>query len=147
VLEVEMVKDKDFWYQQWQPVTVNVAALDKAASYDMSKAPVSWLVGQSQTFQVVVTNTSNQTWFSTGTYRTDLDLHFATSAGGSAKQSTWLNSKVFALPANLAPGGTATLNVTFAAPSKAGVFVLEAEMVREHQYWFQNWQAVKVTVS
>ncbi|HEY2599357.1 MAG TPA: N-acetylmuramoyl-L-alanine amidase [Candidatus Dormibacteraeota bacterium] len=147
VLEVEMVKEQDFWYQQWQPVSVNVAALDKAASYDMSKAPVSWLVGQSQTFQVTVTNTSNQTWLSTGTYRTDLDLHFATSAGGSAKQSTWLNSKVFALPGNLPPGGTATLNVTVTAPSKAGSFVLEAEMVKEHQYWFQNWQAVKVTVS
>jgi N-acetylmuramoyl-L-alanine amidase len=147
VLEFEMLKNKDFWYQQWQPVAVNVAASDKAASYDMSQVPTSWLAGQSQTFPVTVTNTSNQTWLSTGTYRTDLDLHFATSGGGAAKQSTWLNSKAFSLPANLPPGGSVTMNVTFAAPSKRGSLVLEAEMVKEHQYWFQNWQAVKVTVS
>lgn len=147
VLEVEMVKEQDFWYQQWQSVSVNVASLDKAASYDMSNVPVSWSAGKSQTFAVTVTNTSNQTWLSTGTYRTDLDLHFAPAAGGSAKQSTWLNSKAFSLPANLAPGGSVTLNLTFTAPSKVGSFVLEAEMVKEHQYWFQNWQAVKVTVN
>jgi hypothetical protein len=147
VLEVEMVKEQDFWFQQWQPVSVNVAAADKAAAYDMSKVPVTWLAGQSQTFPVTVTNTSNQTWLSTGYYRTDLDLHFATSAGGSAKQSTWLNSKAFTLPANVPPGGTVTVNVTFTAPSKTGSLVLEAEMVKEHQFWFQNWQAVKVTVS
>jgi N-acetyl-anhydromuramyl-L-alanine amidase AmpD len=147
VLEAEMVKERDFWYQQWQPIAVNVAAPDKAASYDMSNVPTSWSAGQSQTFAVTVTNTSNQTWLSSGSYRTDLDLHFATAAGGSARQSTWLNSKAFSLPANLAPGGSATLNVTFTAPSKVGSFVLEAEMVKEHQYWFQNWQSVKVTVS
>ena len=147
VLEAEMVKEQDFWYQQWQSVSVNVASLDKAASYDMSNVPVSWSAGTSQTFAVTVTNTSNQTWLSTGTYRTDLDLHFAPAAGGSVKQSTWLNSKAFSLPANLAPGGSVTLNLTFTAPSKVGSFVLEAEMVKEHQYWFQNWQAVKVTVN
>ena len=147
VLEVEMVKEQDFWYQQWQPVTVNVAPIDKAARYDMSQVPTSWRAGQSQTFPVTVTNTSNQTWLSTGYYRTDLDLHFATSAGGSAKQSTWLNSKAFILPASLPPGGTVTLNMTFTAPSRIGSFVLEAEMVKEHQFWFQNWEAVKVTVS
>jgi N-acetyl-anhydromuramyl-L-alanine amidase AmpD/acyl-coenzyme A thioesterase PaaI-like protein len=147
VLEAEMVKEQDFWYQQWQPVSVNVASLDKAASYDMSNVPVSWSAGKSQTFAVTVTNTSNQTWLSTGTYRTDLDLHFAPAAGGSAKQSTWLSSKAFSLPANLAAGGSVTLNLTFTAPSKVGSFVLEAEMVKEHQYWFQNWQAVKVTVN
>jgi hypothetical protein len=147
VLEVEMVKEQGFWFQQWQPVTVNVAAPDKAASYDMSKVPTIWLAGQSQTFQVTVTNTSTQTWLSTGYYRTDLDLHFATVAGGAAKQSTWLNSKAFSLPANVPPGGSVIMNVTFAAPSKTGSLVLEAEMVKEHQYWYQNWQAVKVTVS
>jgi len=147
VLEVEMIKEQDFWFQQWQPAAVNVATPDKAAGYDMSKAPTSWLAGQSQTFPVTVTNTSTSTWLSTGYYRTDLDLHFATSAGGAAKQSTWLNSKAYSLPANLAPGHSVTMNVTFAAPAKTGSLVLEAVMVKEHQFWFQHWQAVKVTVA
>ena len=147
VLEAEMLKQQDFWYQQWQPVVVNVAARNKAAGYDMSKAPTRWLAGQSQTFPVTVTNTSTAIWLSTGHYRTDLDLHFATQAGGYTKKAYWLNSKAFSLPANLAPGGSVTLNVTFTAPSKTGSLVLEAEMVMEHQFWFQQWQPVNVTVA
>jgi N-acetyl-anhydromuramyl-L-alanine amidase AmpD len=147
VLEAEMIKERDFWFQQWQPVGVNVAAPDKAAGYDMSKAPTSWVAGQSQTFPVTVTNTSTYTWLSTSYYRTDLDLHFASVAGGSASEAKWLSSNAFPLPANLAPGGSVTLSVTITAPSKTGSLVLEAEMVKEHQFWFQQWQAVKVTVA
>ena len=147
VLEAEMIKEHQFWFPQWQPVAVNVAAPDKTAAYDMSKAPTSWVAGQSQSFPVTVTNTSTATWISTGFYSTDLDLHFATSAGGSANQARWLNSKAFSLPANLAPGGSVTLTVTLAAPSSTGSLVLEAEMIKEHQFWFQQWQPVTVTVA
>jgi hypothetical protein len=147
VLEAEMIKEHQFWFTQWQPVSVNVAAPDKTAAYDMSRAPTSWVSGQSQTFPVTVTNTSTATWASTGYYRTDLDLHFATVAGGAAKQSAWLNSKAFSLPADVAPGASVTLNVTFAAPSRTGVLVLEAEMIKEHQFWFQQWAPVNVAVA
>ena len=147
LLEAEMIKEQDFWFQQWQPISVGVVAPDKAAGYDLSAAPTSWVAGQSQTFPVTITNTSNYTWLSTGHYRTDLDLHFATVAGGSPHQAAWLNSEVFSLPANLAPGGRATLTVTVTAPSRTGSLVLEAEMIKEHQYWFQQWQPVNVTVA
>jgi N-acetyl-anhydromuramyl-L-alanine amidase AmpD len=147
VLEAEMIKEHQFWFTQWQPVAVNVAAPDRIAAYDMSKAPTSWVSGQSQTFPVTVTNTSTLTWLSTGYYRTDLGLHFATIAGGAAKQSTWLTSKAFSLPADVAPGRSATVNVTLAAPVKSGALVLEAEMIKEHLFWFQQWQPVNVTVA
>ena len=60
------------------------------ASYNMSSAPTTWATGQTQTFPVTVTNTGNITWPSTGYTAVELDLHFATSAGGSANQTNWL---------------------------------------------------------
>jgi hypothetical protein len=142
-----MIKEHQFWLPQWQPVGVNVAAPDKTAGYDMSKAPTTWLAGQTQTFPVIVTNTSTYTWLSTGYNRTDLDLHFLPVAGGAAKRSTWLTNQAFSLPANVAPGGKATVSVTVTAPIQTGALVLEAVMIKEHQFWFQQWGPVNVTVA
>lgn len=147
VLEADMIKEHQFWLPQWQPVAVNVAAPNKTAGYDMGKVPTTWLAGQTQTFPVTVTNTSTSTWLSTGYYRTDLDLHFLPVAGGAAKRSTWLTNQAFSLPGNLAPGGKVTVNVTVTAPSKMGSLVLEAVMIKEHAFWFQQWAPVNVTVS
>jgi hypothetical protein len=61
--------------------------------------------------------------------------------------AAWLSSQAFSLPADLAPGGRAILTVTVAAPSRTGALVLEAEMIKEHQFWFQQWQPVNVTVA
>ena len=147
VLEAEMIKEHQFWLPQWQPVAVNVAAPDKTAGYDMGKVPAAWLSGQTQTFPVTVTNTSTYTWLSTGYYRTDLDLHFMPVAGGAVKRSTWLTNQAFSLPANVAPGGKATVNVTVTAPLQAGSMVLEALMIKEHAFWFQEWAPLNVTVA
>ena len=147
VLEALMLKEHHFYFQQWQPVTVSVAAPDKTAGYDMSKAPTSWLAGQSQTFPVTVTNTSTYTWLATGYNRTLLDLHFMPIAGGAAKRSTWLTNQYFSLPANLAPGGKVTVNVAVTAPAKPGALVLEALMLKEHNFWFQQWAPVNATVA
>jgi hypothetical protein len=147
VLEADMIKEHQFWLPQWQPVAVNVAAPDKTAAYDMGKVPTTWLAGQTQTFPVTVTNTSNYTWLSTGYSRTDLDLHFLPVAGGAAKRSSWLTNQAFSLPANVPPGGKATVSVTVTAPSQAGALVLEALMIKEHTFWFQQWAPVNVSVA
>jgi spore germination protein YaaH len=144
VLEAEMTKENEFWFQQWQPF--NVTVLLWAAAYDMSKVPKSWGVGQSQTFPVTLTNTGGYAWPSTGYTRVDLDLHFTTRAGGAPKSAYWLNSKAFSLPGDVAPGASVTLNVTFTAPSVIGTFVLEAEMIKEHQFWFKQWAPLTVAV-
>ena len=145
VLEAEMAKETEFWFQQWQPL--NVTVLLWAAAYDMSQVPKSWAVGQSRTFPVTVTNTGGYAWPSTGFTKVDLDLHFSTRAGGSAKAAYWLNSKAFGLPGDVAPGASVTVNVTFTAPSTAGTLVLEAEMIKEHEFWFKQWAPLTVTVA
>jgi len=79
------------------------------ASYDMSKVPTSWVAGQRQTFPVTVTNSGGATWPSAGHTRVDLDLHFATVAGGSAKAAYWLSSRTFPLPADVPGGASVTV--------------------------------------
>jgi hypothetical protein len=148
ILEAEMIKEHQFWFTQTSAVNVTVSGPTWIASYDMSKAPTSWVAGQSQTFPVTVTNTGNQTWPSTGYNAVDFDLHFTTVSGGSAQQSHWLNSQAFSLPANLAPSASVTLNVTFAPPATAnGTMFLEAEMIKEHEFWFAQSSAVSVTLA
>ena len=117
------------------------------ATYDMSRVPTRWVAGRSQTFPVTVTNAGDVAWTSTGQGRVDLGLHFATSAGGSANQAHWLNSKAFQMAADLAPGASVTMNVTFAAPARTGSMVLEAQMVKEQDFWFQQWQPAAVQVA
>jgi hypothetical protein len=106
-----------------------------SAAINTSTFPANWVKGISQTFNVAVTNTGNMTWPSTGYNRVDLGLHFASSPGGSANSAHWLTSNAFALPADVAPGGSATVSVTL-TPNFFGHEYLDALMVREHVFWF-----------
>jgi hypothetical protein len=142
-----MVKEHQFWFQQWKPEKVTVAAAVWKASYAATGVPTSWVAGQSQTFPLTITNKGNTTWPASGHYRADLDLHFTSRTGGLAKQAEWLTSNTYRLPANLGPGQSVTLTVTEKAPSRAGDLYLEAEMVKEHQFWFQQWAPLKVAVA
>jgi N-acetyl-anhydromuramyl-L-alanine amidase AmpD len=146
VLEAEMIKEKDFWFQQWRPVNVTVAAAVWKAGYNLAGVPTSWNKGQSHSVTVTVTNTGNITWPSTGHYRVDLEFHFTTRTGGAAKRAYWLTNQAFSLPANLAPGNSVTVTVLVAAPSSTGSMYLEAEMIKEHQFWFQQTGSIPVSV-
>src|SRR6266849_5223951 len=151
VLEALMIKEHQFWFdaktsspQQWAPVTVTMSQ----ATYDISSAPTTWTAGQSKNFSVKITNTSTTTtWISTGYYAFELDFHFTPVIGGSAQQASWLTSKAYSLPNDVAPGASATFMVTVTAPSTKGSMFLEAEMIKEHAYWFRDVSSVAVTVS
>jgi hypothetical protein len=149
-LEGVMIKEHQFWFdavtvtpQQWSPITATVVQ----AAYDMTSAPPAWTAGQTQTFKVTVTNKTTFTWIHTGYNEFDIDLHFTTTPGGSAQQGSWLTSQAFAMPIDLAPGASVSMNVTVTAPSTTGNMFLEAEMIKEHAYWFTDVSAVAVTVS
>ena len=144
VLEAEMLKEHQFWFKQWAPIKTAVAAPVWSASFDMSQARTGWTLLHSQAFPVTVTNTGNVTWPSTGHYRVDLDLHFTTRVGGSAKQAYWLTSQAYSLPGDLAPGKSAVVTVAVKAPPRAGSMYLEAEMLKEHKFWFKRYRAINV---
>jgi hypothetical protein len=148
-LEALMIKEHQFWFdavtsspQQWAPITATVTQ----ATYVITAAPAAWTQGQSQTFTVTVTNNTAFTWAHTGYNEFDLDFHFTTTTGGSAQQSHWLTSQAFALPADLAPGASATFMVTVTAPNTAGSMFLEAEMIKEHAWWFTDVSSKAVVV-
>jgi hypothetical protein len=61
-------------------------------------------------------------------------LHFAGNAG--LDPGAWLSDQRFNLASDLAPGQTATMSVTVSAPAGATGGVLEAQMVKEWQFWF-----------
>ncbi len=144
ILEAQMIKEHQFWFKQWAPMKTAVAAPVWSASYDLSHAPTGWTMLHAQSFPVTVTNTGNTTWPSGGYYRSELDLHFTSQIGGSAKHAYWLTSSVYALPADLAPGKSATITVSVMAPPRAGSVHLEAEMLKEHQFWFRQYRSISV---
>ena len=152
LLEAEMVREDQFWFNQWASQPVTVAPPTWIASYDTSQAPRTWAVNQSQTFAISVTNAGNQTWPAGGATPVRLGLHFATAAGGWPRQeasylTAWRTDQRFSLPNDLAPGQSASLTVTAAAPPAAGSPVLEAEMVKEQQFWFAQWSALSIRLA
>jgi hypothetical protein len=149
-LESLMIKEHQFWFdavtsspQQWGPITASISQ----ATYDVSAVPGAWTKGQTQTFTVTVTNKTAFTWSHTGYNEFDLDLHFTTMTGGSAQQVHWLTSQAFALPADLAPGASVSVSVTVTAPNTAGSMFLEAEMIKEHAWWFTDVNSASVVVT
>ncbi len=144
VLEAQMIKEHQFWFKQWTPVKTSIAAAVWSAGYDMSQAPSGWTLLHGQTFPVTVLNRGNTTWPASGYSRVELDLHFSSRAGGSAKNAYWLTSQVYPLSADLAPGKSVVVNVMLKAPPRIGPMFVEAEMVKEHQFWFRQYRAVSV---
>ena len=144
VLEAQMIKEHQFWFKQWAPLQTAVAAAAWAGTYNLGQAPKTWTLLSSQTFPITVTNTGNTTWPSAGYNRVDLDLHFTSRTGGSAHSAYWTSSQAFSLPADLAPGKSAAVTVTVKAPPGTGSMFLEAEMIKEHQFWFKQYRAITV---
>ena len=54
--------------------------------------------------------------------------------------------KRFALPNDVAPGASVTIQVTMTAPSAPGTYVLRHRMVKEFVNWFLPLQKTTVTV-
>lgn len=146
-LEGSMFKKNQFWLPLAQPVSVDVLPTLWWSDSDLSAAPRAWRSGQTQSFNLVVENTGTQAWPSAGSNPVKLNLHFATRIGGSAVLSTWLTSQSFALPSDVAPGQSVTVTVSITAPKRAGLFYLEAQMFKDHQFWIQPWRPVAVTLS
>jgi hypothetical protein len=143
VLQAQMVKEQQLWFKQWATVPVTLQGAIWMASYDASAIPRTWTYGQTQIFTVVVTNTGNQTWPAGGPYPVRLGLHFAST--DRAGWAGWMTDQRFPIPADVAAGQSATINVSATAPANRSALVLEAQMVREQQFWFFQTGPMSVT--
>jgi murein DD-endopeptidase MepM/ murein hydrolase activator NlpD len=144
-LELQMVKEQQFWFRQLADVSVRLQGATWLAGYDMHAAPSGWTAGQTQPFDVTVFNAGNQPWPATGVNQVRLGLHFAPASGQS--YASWLTDQRFALPADLAPGQSATLHVSATAPAGGTPVVLEAQMVKEWQFWFDQSAPMAITTA
>ena len=146
VLEAELVKEGQFWFNDWGSLSIAASPALWSATFDLSNVPASWAPGQAQTFPVSVTNTGNQTWPAGGSMPVHLGVHFATTPGGWPNEvasglTAWLSDDRISLPTDLAPGASATVSVTVTAPARGNADILEFEMVKEQQFWFNGWTA------
>jgi spore germination protein YaaH len=144
-LEVQMFKYKQLWFQQWQWSPASVGSLAWGANYNVCGAPRTWAAGQSQTFQVILTNAGSQTWPSGGSNPVELNLHFTNRLGGPV--TSWFANYSFALPSDVAPGQAVTVTVTIAGTSATGPMYLEGRLFKYHQFWFGQSLAAAVRVA
>jgi hypothetical protein len=142
LIEAEMVKEGQFWFDQWLSTGIRVIPAVWAAGYDTTAMPRNWAPSQWQTFPVKVVNTGNQTWRAGGATPVRLGVHFASAIGGYPSNPTWLTDQRTALANDLPPGGRATLMVSAQAPSNPSA-VIETEMVLETRFWFSDWAPLK----
>jgi len=112
----------------------------------VANTPTNWGTNQTQSYSVTLTNNGNQTWLAGGTYPVHLGVRFA-NAGGGAGNNTWYTDQRLSLPADVAPGGSVTLNIAVTAPGKTGNLVLEYQMAKEGLFWFSQFADVNVLVT
>jgi peptidoglycan hydrolase-like amidase len=102
-----------------------------AASYALpATIDAYWL--ESKTVSVTVTNTGNQPWSVSGPNPVNLSFHIFDATGATV---VWDGPRT-ALGADIAPGGSKTLQVAFTAPPSSGAYTLAIDLVREGIGWF-----------
>ena len=138
-LEAQLFRDHLFWFPNWTYKGVSVAAATWKATYAMSP-PTTWTPGQTQSVSVTLTNTGNQTWNAAGSNPVKLDINFSTSHNGSHDIACcWKTSQIFNLSGDVAPGGSVTLTVSVTAPTVPRGYYLEAQLFKDHRFWFGTW--------
>jgi hypothetical protein len=107
------------------------------ALFDFSRAPTSWTKGHAQKFYVYIFNCGTASWPTTGPHRIDINVHFTTRAGsGWNTQRYWLTQTYHNLTiASVRPNQTIAVAITL-NPTFRGSVLLEAEMIKLHQFWF-----------
>lgn len=95
-----------------------------------------------------MTNTGNQTWpAGGGRPRPPRRPLHSPRRRRSVSYNSWRTDQRFSLPADLAPGASATLTISVTAPTTAGSLIVEYQMVKETRFWFSQFADVNVAVA
>ncbi|MFY9615690.1 MAG: N,N-dimethylformamidase beta subunit family domain-containing protein [Candidatus Dormiibacterota bacterium] len=113
-----------------------------SAAYTTDSTPTTWSPNQTQTYNVTVTNNGTSAWTAGGTAPVHLAAHFVDA------NTDWTTDQRFALPADLLPGQSVTLTIAVTGPDPGtSSFMIEYQMVKETQFWFDQYNRVNVTVT
>ena len=124
-------------------VKEGVAWLNPSASYPVQATPAflasfgavsvpALLNATTYTFSVPLANSGVAPWTATGANLVDLSYHWLDATGAVV---VWDGVRS-PLPADVPPGGNATVSATVTTPTKAGSYVLVFDLVREGIAWF-----------
>jgi uncharacterized membrane protein len=132
------------WFSEMLKTTVAVGAAQALSATYSSTAPTTLAPGQTANFAVTVTNTGTRTWTATGSTFVRLGVYF--NGTGDAVGAWQTEPLRYVLPSNVAPGASATINVSIAAPSAPGTYTLRNRLVQEQVAWFTDMQKTTVVV-
>jgi hypothetical protein len=109
------------------------------ASVDTTTVPTVWSTNALTTFDLRLTNTGTNTWPAVppdGT-RVDVSVYFSGQNRDAVTDCLGdLGACRYALPADVPPGGSATIHVKKSTPFDHGDYTLIIDLVKENQFWF-----------
>jgi hypothetical protein len=144
-VEYQMVKAHEFWFDQYANVAGTVTSLWSAV-YAVTNTPTAWGANQAKAYTVTLTNNGSSAWNAGGIDPVYLEVSFSTTGGGvnSGTHYVWQG---FWLPNDVTSRGSVTMTITVTAPSQAGSMYVEYQMVKAHEFWFNQYADVAATVS
>jgi hypothetical protein len=96
-------------------------ALTWDASVNTAQVPATWYTQTSPAFDVTVTNTGTATWPAAGPNPVHVAFYFTNQNRDTVNDCTGgVGTCRYALPADVAPGGSATIHVQKATPFDVG---------------------------
>ncbi|HZP95170.1 MAG TPA: SpoIID/LytB domain-containing protein [Candidatus Limnocylindria bacterium] len=136
-LTVDLVREGVGWFGAMggtpYRASAAVEAIRYAAAYSLA-ATIDAYWAESKTVAVTVTNTGNQAWSGSGPNPVNLSYHIFDADGATV---VWDGART-PIGADLAPGGSRTLQLAFTAPSSSGTYTLAIDLVREGIGWFAD---------
>ncbi len=136
-LTIDLVREGIGWFSSFGGASfvapAAVEAVRFAAAYAVAPS-VDAYWAETKTVAVTLTNTGNQVWSAAGPNPVDLAYHLLDPAG---KTIVWDGART-PLGADVKPGETRALGLTFAAPASSGTYTLVVDLVREGIGWFAD---------
>jgi SpoIID/LytB domain protein len=137
LLQLALVKEGLAWFTPSAPFAVQVTPAFNAA-YAAPTLPLLLLNATQYPVSVTVTNSGVAPWNAAGANPIDLSYHWSDPAGNVVVWDGIRNP----LPADVAPGASATVTAQVRTPDRPGAYTLTFDLVREGIAWFGSMGAV-----
>lgn len=144
-LEWDMVKEFETWFNWVGSKLLSVTAQvlpNYGVNYQRTHVPEVMRKSATETVKVKLQNTSSATWNYTGSNPVRLSYHWVHADTGQTVVWDGLRTN---FTAEVAPLGSATLDMQISAPDTVGNYRLEIDLVKELVTWF-SWQGVNSAV-
>lgn len=146
-VEYQMVQEGIAWFSQYLDIPISVGLPD--AYYGIGTQPSTILPGSTISQTITLYNAGGTTWQAGGNYPVHLGIHVMPSLGGGcpANCASLLTNQRIALPSDVAPGQSVTIQARIDVPNVSGQFIIEYQMVQEGVGWFSRFSDLPISVA